>query len=317
MTDLIIPSGNPKDVAEAVAEHITSGELTLERLAEIADAAITIQNAFTRARILAERQIAQQYLFSDDEYSRNVETLTYRGWSKARIRTVQKAAQLRIEDIDQYVDAQSATNRDAAYSSALRLGAGGPDRSHIEDAAQAASLPPVDVDGFEQAIEDRCSLTFILALADDALKSCTPQQRHLYRRSVEQGEEVAEIARALGISRQTAHDGVNVAERAVLRYMGQTFIALCRRIDGGEFSMHGDGDSDRDAREVAAEATGVTTLDKNEARHTFVRYTARTEQTVNLGPGSQAMERVEKHTQGASTDTLRIKTHQKYTKEQS
>jgi hypothetical protein len=36
---------------------------------------------------------------------------------------------------------------------------------------------------------------------------------------------------------------------------------------------------------------------------------------VNLGPGSQAMERVEKHTPGASTDTMRVRAHQQYARE--
>lgn len=149
-----------------------------------------------------------------------------------------------------------------------------------------------------------------MTIADDlhnwtleALDNCTKPQASIYMRvhgitnyGATNPETAAEVARDLGITRQTAHDSLNAARLAVFQHIALALVAREQQRENDN----------------AMPIPGITTLDKNEARHTFVRYTARTEQTVNLGPGSQAMERVEKHTQGASTDTLRIKTHQKY-----
>ena len=137
----------------------------------------------------------------------------------------------------------------------------------------------------------------------EALDACTTPQRSMYMKVhgiTDDGAtnpiSAADVAREIGITRQTAHDSLNAARLAVFQHIALALVAREQQRENDN----------------AMPVPGITTLDKNEARHTFVRYTARTEQTVNLGPGSQAMERVEKHTQGASTDTLRIKTHQKY-----
>ena len=136
-----------------------------------------------------------------------------------------------------------------------------------------------------------------------ALNDCTEAQRSIYLRvhgitphGATNPETAADVARELGITRQTAHDSLNAARLTVYQRIAQTLIAREQQREDDN----------------AMPTPGITTLDHNEARNTFVRYTVRTEQRVNLGPGSQAMERVEKHTPGASTDTMRIRTHQKY-----
>ena len=141
----------------------------------------------------------------------------------------------------------------------------------------------------------------------EALTECTESQRAVYLRvhGISQhggtnSETAADVARSLDVTRQTAHDSLNAARLAVYRHIS---LKLIKR---------------EQQRESATRmpVPGITTLDKNEAHRTMTRYGVRTEQRVNLGPGSQAMERVEKHTPGASTDTMRIRTHQQYTKGQ-
>jgi hypothetical protein len=149
-----------------------------------------------------------------------------------------------------------------------------------------------------------------VTIADDlhritlhALANCTESQRSMYMRvhgisehGATNTESAAEIARELGITRQTAHDQLNAARLEVYRSIA---LDLIKREEQRE-------------QDEAMPVPGITTLDKNDARRTLVRYSVRTEQRVNLGPGSQAMERVEKHTPGASTDTMRVRTHQQY-----
>lgn len=139
-----------------------------------------------------------------------------------------------------------------------------------------------------------------------ALEECTEGQREVYLRvhgitehGATNSESGSSVARSLGVTKQTAHDSLNAARLAVYRHISLQLIA---REQARE-------DSER------MPVPGITTLDKNEAHRTLIRYGVRTEQRVNLGPGSQAMERVEKHLPGASTDTLRVRAHQQYAKE--
>jgi hypothetical protein len=140
----------------------------------------------------------------------------------------------------------------------------------------------------------------------EALEGCTDGQREVYLRvhgisehGATNAESAADVARSLDVTRQTAHDSLNAARLAVYRHISLNLVAR----EQARESEH------------AMPVPGITTLDKNEAHRTLIRYGVRTEQRVNLGPGSQAMERVEKHTPGASTDTMRIRTHQQYAKE--
>ena len=149
-----------------------------------------------------------------------------------------------------------------------------------------------------------------MSIADDlhritlhALSNCTESQRKMYMRVhgiTEHGstnsESAAEIARELAITRQTAHDQLNAARLEVYR---QIALELIQR-------------EQRREHEEAMPVPGITTLDKSTAHDMFIKYTVRTEQRVNLGPGSQAMERVEKHTPGPATDTMRVRAHQQY-----
>lgn len=141
----------------------------------------------------------------------------------------------------------------------------------------------------------------------EALEGCTEGQREVYLRvhgisehGATNAESAADVARSLDVTRQTAHDSLNAARLAVYRHISLNLVAR----EQARESEH------------AMPVPGITTLDKNEAHRTLIRYGVRTEQRVNLGPGSQAMERVEKHTPGASTDTMRIRAHQQYAKEQ-
>lgn len=138
-----------------------------------------------------------------------------------------------------------------------------------------------------------------------ALNDCTEAQRSMYLRVhgiTDQGatnpETAAEVARELGITRQTAHDSLNAARLAVYQRIALTLIERERQRES----------------ENAMPVPGITTLDKNDAHRTLLRYSVRTEQRVDLGPGSQAMERVEKHPPGASTNTMRIRAHEQYAK---
>jgi hypothetical protein len=139
----------------------------------------------------------------------------------------------------------------------------------------------------------------------EALAGCTESQRAVYLRVhgiSEHGgtnsETAADVARSLDVTRQTAHDSLNAARLAVYRHISLQLIAREQQRES--------------EREMPM--PGITTLDKSEAHRTMIRYGVRTEQRVSLGPGSQAMERVEKHAPGASTDTMRIRAHQQYTK---
>jgi hypothetical protein len=138
----------------------------------------------------------------------------------------------------------------------------------------------------------------------EALATCTESQRAVYLRVhgiSEHGgtnsESAADVARSLDVTRQTAHDSLNAARLAVYRHISLKLIARERQRE--------------DAIEMPV--PGITTLDKGDAHRTMIRYGMRSEQRVNLGPGSQAMENVERKGPGASTDTMRIRTHQKYT----
>ena len=144
-------------------------------------------------------------------------------------------------------------------------------------------------------------------LTIEALDACTESQRGIYMRvhgisslGATNSESAADVARELGITRQTAHDSLNAARLAVYQHIALELVAR-------ELQREDD---------TAMPVPGITTLDHHEARHTMVRYTVRTEQAVNLGPGSQAMERVEKQGPSASTDTMRVRAHQQYSREQ-
>lgn len=141
----------------------------------------------------------------------------------------------------------------------------------------------------------------------EALDACTEAQRGMYMRvhgitndGATNTETAASVGRELGITRQAAHDSLNAARLAVFQHIALQLIEREKQREDDE----------------AMPIPGITTLDKNDAHRTLVRYTVRTEQRVNLGPGSQAMELVEKHTPGAATDTLRARTHQQYAREQ-
>ena len=140
----------------------------------------------------------------------------------------------------------------------------------------------------------------------EALAGCTEGQREVFLRvhgitehGATNAESAADVARSLDVTRQTAHDSLNAARLAVYRHINLKLVAREQARED----------------EQTMPVPGITTLDKNEAHRTLIRYGVRTEQRVNLGPGSQAMERVEKHQPGASTDTLRVRTHQQYARE--
>lgn len=141
----------------------------------------------------------------------------------------------------------------------------------------------------------------------EALEGCTEGQREVYLRvhgitehGATNNETAADVARSLDVTRQTAHDSLNAARLAVYRHISLQLVAREQKRED----------------EARMPVPGVTTLDKHEAHRTLIRYGVRTEQRVNLGPGSQVMERVEKHTPGASTDTMRVRAHQQYAREQ-
>jgi len=142
-----------------------------------------------------------------------------------------------------------------------------------------------------------------------ALDRCTTPQRSIYMRvhgitthGATNAESAADVARDLGITRQTAHDSLNAARLAVFQHIALQLVAREQQRED----------------DAAMPVPGVTTLDRHEAHKTFVNYTTRTEYAIQLGEGSEAMQRIDGHRkQSPETNTLRIKAHQQYAKEQS
>jgi len=178
MTELV--ATGPSNLAEQIVQQITSGTLSLERLAEIADGGLIVQNAFTRVRIIAERQIAQQYLFGDDEYTENIEKLKRRGWTPSRIRSAEKAVQLELPEIDRFIDSHNDSHKEATAAGVRALR---PVTPPLEDKgiAQAYSVPPIDVQiAREFGVEAADARAELLAQSvGDALHSM-PNQKHAF-----------------------------------------------------------------------------------------------------------------------------------------
>jgi hypothetical protein len=235
----------------------------------------------------------------------------------------QKLARITEADFETYLANALAARIEITQAAALRLAHPPADRSRLEaDEHNPKPLPPTDVHALEEAIHEGPTTTanHILYIVEQSLESCTQQQRHLYRRAhgitdsgLEEGEVVAQLGRELGISRQTAHEGLRTARLVVQEQLNRTYTELVMRLASGDSPLLTSTSRDTEAAAIAREATGTSTLDRNTAGSLMVRYTERSETRVNLGPGSEAMERVEKRGAGSDTTTMRIRTHQKYT----
>jgi hypothetical protein len=236
----------------------------------------------------------------------------------------QKLARIDEADFETYLSNAISARVEITQAAALRLANPPADRTRLEaDEHEQKPLPPTDVLALEEAIENGPASTAnrILYVVEKSLESCTQQQRHLYRRAhgitdsgLEEGEVVAEVARELGISRQTAHEGLRTARLVVQEQLNRTYTELVMRLASGDSPLLTSTSLDAEAATVAREATGTSTLDKTTAGSLMVRYSERSEARVNLGPGSEAMERVEKRGSGSDTTTMRVRAHQQYTK---
>jgi hypothetical protein len=178
-SSLPIPASH--EAATELANQITSGTLTLDELADIADASIVAQNAFARARIYAERQIVQQYLFNANEYQQAEGALKKRGWSSSRIGAAKRSAQLSLIQIDEYVAGHTASAKEATAAGARALLpiTPKPDRANF---ATNYTAPPVDVAIAQQwgmqADDDYAEL--IAASIAHALHQDITNPRHAY-----------------------------------------------------------------------------------------------------------------------------------------
>jgi hypothetical protein len=238
----------------------------------------------------------------------------------------QKLARVDEGEFETYLANAIAARVEITQAAALRLANPPADRTRLEaDEHEQKPLPPTDVLALEEAIENGPASTAnrILYVVEKSLESCTQQQRHLYRRAhgitdsgLEEGEVVAEVARELGISRQTAHEGLRTARLVVQEQLNRTYTELVMRLASGDSPLLTSTSLDAEAATVAREATGTSTLDKTTAGSLMVRYSERSEARVNLGPGSEAMERVEKRGSGSDTTTMRVRAHQQYAREQ-
>jgi len=170
----------PLDVAGHLVDRITSGALDLDELASIADGSLSVTNAFTRARIIAERQIAQQFLFDDDAYAKNAPTLRRMGWTPYRISTARGFLQLSLDAIDEFADAHTAALKEATVAGArtLKPVAEKPTKNTI---AHTYTAPPIDVQIAREfgmdAADDRAEL--LIENIQQALDSM-PNPKHAY-----------------------------------------------------------------------------------------------------------------------------------------
>lgn len=180
MTNLVTTTTTPAQMADTIVERITSGTLTLHELAEIADGGLTVQNAFARVRVIAERQIAQQYLFDDTEYQHTIETLRTRGWTTARISGARKAAQLALLDIDQYIEAHTDAHKEASAVGVRRL-VPVDHREERKSITHTYAAPPVDVEiARELGMHESDARTDLLVDAINEALQTMPNQRHAY-----------------------------------------------------------------------------------------------------------------------------------------
>ena len=177
---------NPADYAAEVEARITSGTLTLEQLAGIADEALTIHNALAHARLVAERQIAQQFLFDDDAYTKNAPLLRERGWTRHRITTARKYAQLSLIDIDTYIDAHTRSQKEASVTGARSLNPV-TQRDERKSLAQPYTSPPIDIQiarefGMDAADARAEMLTNSIERALQTMPN--PRHAHVWRRYI-------------------------------------------------------------------------------------------------------------------------------------
>jgi hypothetical protein len=107
----------------AQVERIINGHCTLEELIRIADDNLLQQNANARLRVLAERQIADQYVNTQDEQeaASAVEVLQSSGWNQYRIKKAERFVQLPIAELDDYFARQLASGKEGTRDGALKL----------------------------------------------------------------------------------------------------------------------------------------------------------------------------------------------------
>jgi hypothetical protein len=293
-----------RDRAEALRVYAKRAGLGLE--AQNHCAVLKLRAERKAGEILCNMPIAKGWITND---SVSLESVGVTAHDSSRW---QKLARIDEGDFETYLANAIAARVEITQAAALRLSKPIVDKEHTEaEYDDPAPLPPIDAEAFEEAVRDRRLMSHLIELTEQALRACSPQQRHLYRRAIVEGEEVATIARDLGVSRQSAHDGLVLAQSHVWLHIGQSTAAFARRVDSGDADLGGDYYID-DAAAVAIEATGTTTLDKTTAGDTMLRYTQRSEQRITLGAGSEDMERVEKRGPGATTNTMRISAHQRH-----
>lgn len=143
-TDLATIPASAADSLNQLAAQIGSGTLTLDELADISDKALLAQNLATRAVILAERQIAQQYLFDAETYEENVEALKARGWTRDRFKRAQCWDQLTLPQIEEHITVSVANGKEATTTSARKLLPTTP-RPAPSNLAHTYTAPPIDV----------------------------------------------------------------------------------------------------------------------------------------------------------------------------
>lgn len=147
MISIVLQPKETIDAAAQLAARITSGTMSLDELAQIAETSLAAQNSLARVRVYAERQIAQQYLlFDGDEYVRSdaVMRLSERGWSKQRIEQAQRFAQLNLLEIDDACAAHTAGGRETTALSMKQL-LPVQVRETPAHSAEIYTSPPVDI----------------------------------------------------------------------------------------------------------------------------------------------------------------------------
>jgi hypothetical protein len=103
------------------AEQVVRGECTLDTLAQLADDGLRLQNQSARLRVLAERQIADQYLADPHQGETHRTHLIERGWSRYRLQKAERFVQLNLAELDDYFADHVATGREGTRDGALKL----------------------------------------------------------------------------------------------------------------------------------------------------------------------------------------------------
>ena len=156
--------------------------MTLDDLAAIADGSLEASNIFTKLRVLAERQVAIQYLFDGDEYKRAAarEQLAERGWSSHRINNAERYTQLSLLDIEKYTTTATIAHKEA-HANQLRALAPIPEKPEHKSLAAAYSTPPIDVQiAREFGLEESDTRAELITTSLQGALTQMPNPKHAY-----------------------------------------------------------------------------------------------------------------------------------------